>query len=230
MKYAPITALFFVLGMGCAETPFQGTSTGNAIRMGLEPTESGRYVSSSENGTEFTIDTAEATVTRLSFPLPSLIGCDRLGLSEPLGCDASGEGAEIVGNYSVDLLAAEFSPDLDDLTLPAIKFESMTAEVDTVDISGVFDYDNTSTMFTFSVSPSSSLAFNAEGLPKIQDNETLSLLLNPQTWLQTVPVVACIDDGDLEIVDGRVALTNACGDALDRIDAAMAESTNLTVE
>ena len=69
-------------------------------------------------------------------------------------------------------------------------------------------------MFTFSVSPSSSLAFNAEGLPKIQDNETLSLLLNPQTWLQTVPVVACIDDGDLEIVDGRVALTNACGDAL----------------
>ena len=74
---APITALFFVLGM-VRETPFQGTSTGNAIRMGLEPTESGRYVSSSENGTEFTIDTAEATVTRLSFPLPSLIGCDRL--------------------------------------------------------------------------------------------------------------------------------------------------------
>ena len=109
MKTAPITALFFVLGMGCAETPFQGTSTGNAIRMGLEPTESGRYVSSSENGTEFTIDAAEATVTRLSFPLPSLIGCDRLGLSEPLD-DASGEGAEIVGTTAWIYWLLNFHP------------------------------------------------------------------------------------------------------------------------
>ena len=224
------TALFVLLSMGCAETPFQGTSTGNAIKMGLQPDESGRYVTSSKNGTEFTVDGASASVSRISFPLPSLVGCERLGLSAPLSCDASGDGAEIVGDYSVDLLSGEFSPDLEDLTLPAIKFETIDADVQTIDVSGTFDYDDTSVAYSLSASLPSTLLFTADGVPKLEDNQAISMLLNPESWMGAIAVTQCITDGDLEITEGTLEITNDCDNALERIGAAVQDSTVLQID
>lgn len=225
-----VAAIILLLSMGCAETPFQGTSTGNAIKMGLEPDTSGRIATASENGTEFSIDSAMASVSRISFPLSSIVGCDRLGLSAPLGCDASGEGVEIVGDYSADLLTAEFSPNLNDLTLPAIKMESLEAEVQELTLTGQFNYDDTDVDYDVTVPFDSILFFNSDGAKKLKDNQTLSLLLQPASWMSAVPVTQCIENGDLEIIEGGVVLSNDCDNALERIEAAIQESTILKIE
>lgn len=225
-----VSAIILLLSMGCAETPFQGTSTGNAIKMGLEPDTSGRVATASENGTEFSIDTAMASVSRISFPLSSLVGCDRLGLSAPLGCDASGEGVEIIGDYSADLFTTEFSPELNDLTLPSIKMESLEAEVQELTLSGQFNYNDTDVDYTVTVPFASTLFFNSDDTKKLKDNQTIALLLEPASWMNAVPVTQCIENGDLEIIEGAVVLSNDCDDALERIEAAIQDSTLLQIE
>ena len=102
-----------LLGSGCSDSLFKGTSTGNAMEMGIESSE-GEATMRSSSGVTFTITSANADVDRIAFPLPSLVKCDKLGLSDPISCDSTGKGAEITEDRTVDLFSATFDPPLDD--------------------------------------------------------------------------------------------------------------------
>jgi hypothetical protein len=232
----PRAILFTLLfiGQGCANTPFSGTSTGNAMKMGLDSsaaqTEDAGLIAPDASGTDFTVLTATAQVERIAFPLPALLKCDVLGLSSPLSCDASGEGAEIVGEYTVDLIEAVFDPTLDDLTFPSMTFESLDVELSTLQVAGEFPYNNEVLSFSIDLAFSETFQFDSEEGFNLEDNDALNMILDTGDWLKDVGIIGCLDAGTLRAVDGHVTLTNECDNALDTLSTAVPDSASLHVD
>ena len=232
LRLVVFTLLFW--GQGCTQAPDFGISTGNAMNMGLESsaaeTNDDGLVAPDESGAAFTILTASANVERIAFPLTSLLKCDMLGLSSPLSCDASGDGAEITGDYTVDLIAGAFDPTLDDLTLPSAEFESLDVDVSALQVAGEFPYNAEVLSFSIDLAFTESLQFDSDEGFKLKDNEALNMLLDTGDWLRDVGVIGCLDGGDLRAVDVHVTITNACDNALDTLSNAVPNSTSLQLE
>ena len=233
MNTKPLLFGVLVLGQACITEPFRGTSTGNAMRMGLESTAgmaNDTLLTQSEAGVDFTIESATAQVDRISFELSTLVKCDQLGLSSPMSCDSANENIEITGDYTVDVVRAEFDPSIDDLTLPNMKFETLDVTLNTLDIMGSFTYDEDVLTYSMSLAFSEIVAFNAEEGFKLEDNQTLWMSMNTDTWLNDVGVTACLDAGDVRAVDGHVELTNTCDNAVDSVSQAVEASMVLKVD
>jgi len=185
-------------------------------------------------------------VEKLEFDLPSLVDCEALGLGGTVSC-ADSDRARVDGPFEVDLVNASLSPELDDMTLPAITFDRIDATFATMDedlasslddpmigktiiASGEFSHDGSDYTFQVDLAFDDEIPFESASGLELEDNSILKMLFNVRYWFADASISDCIENGDLEIVDEHLQITDDCPGVLGDIEAAIKDSAYLDME
>lgn len=197
-------------------------------------------VFSDEAGTEYELTEARANFREIELDLPSDIACTDIeeSLAGGAECKSDGGGHTILidGPFVVDLLTGQSTPSLAAIRLPAITYTRIDFRIDDADPEdGVIESDDELADVSLVASADFSymdedltlnlvLKFNEdvrveseEGIT-VPDGGVLEVLLDTGLWLDDVPIGECLDDDDLEVVDGVLSIdenTSGGGDCSD---------------
>lgn len=180
----------------------------------------------SSDGTSFELTMARVNFRHIEVDLPSGEKCSALTLEAPVECKNSSSGTPrvfIPGPIVVNLLTGESTPDLRKVAIPAGVYKRIDFRIDDAKDQGLAATDplnNNSFVATASFvrngQPSTlslALSFNedlrveeAEGVQVSGDEGELLLLLKPDGWLSDIPVIQCLNAGDLAVDSSGVVL------------------------
>ncbi|MCB0221412.1 MAG: hypothetical protein KDH09_17070 [Chrysiogenetes bacterium] len=193
-----------------------------------------------QDGTVFVMDTARASVKDVEIELPEGMECEDSEddiASELLTCESVDDSFAIKGPFVLDLIAGTSTPDISAVGLPsgtyshvAVKFEE--AEVEdglvpaedplaghTIYLSGTFKFDpndagETEKTFEMLLKFSEEAEFANVAGATIDSlaADDLILSLDVASWFSALPITSCITNGDLQVVDNHLMISDATGD------------------
>lgn len=206
------------------------------------------------SGRTFTIDAARAYVRHIALDLPDGQRCAALDLGPGYRCDSSGSGGRdqvrAEGPFVIDLVARTSAPPLPSAPLPAGPWRRVDVRLDdgdpadglvsagdplddqTLVASGRFDHDGRSTPFDLRLRFNEDARFERpEGVVLGADGAAgLALELDVAGWFSQLSLTDCLDDGDLELRDGRLVLEDgrgSCSDVENQLKEAIKRSAQL---
>lgn len=212
MKLAlPISA--FVLLMAC------GTETGN----GLVTVKTGLTADGGDDqqGTKLTLQSAQAVLRHIEFERPGgATNCDGLPASNNANIKCDGGKIRVNGDFVVDLVARTATPSLDDLDIPAGTYRRIDARFssnpnlldhNTLVATGEIEYPaGMNTPFDLALKFEETATFQDSDGIEVEDdaaNEVL-LELDVNTWFTSLPITQCLDEGELQIENGRIRIAD----------------------
>lgn len=161
--------------------------------------------------------------------------CD--GTDDPTDrADRSGSNdtVRIDGPFVVDLAGGRVEPPLDGVRLPDLAWRRVDLRVDDADdalglpeddplhasswyMTASFERDAAPLSLSVGLKFNEDIRFEAEGGVATDTDEPLLIAFDVSRWLDGLPIGACIDDGELEVSDGVVAVSDraargACAD------------------
>lgn len=193
-----------------------------------------------QDGTVFVMDTARASVKDIEIELPEGMECEDSEddiASDLLTCESVDDSFAIKGPFVLDLIAGTSTPDISAVGLPsgtyshvAVKFEE--AEVEdglvlaedplaghTIYLSGTFKFDpndagETEKTFELLLKFSEEAEFANVAGATIDSlaADDLILSLDVASWFSALPITSCITNGDLQVVDNHLMISDATGD------------------
>lgn len=179
-----------------------------------------------DSGTAFTIESAEAHVRHIRLDLPDGQACADLDFDfrAPVSCED--DRIEISGPFLVDLIAGTAQPSLDALRIPPGDYERVDVRFDdaepddglvdasaaladhTMHATGRFDHDGQEMSFELLLKLNEDARFEAPGgiaLGEAGGRDAL-LMLDVSDWFSALPVIECMEDGELTVEDGTLLI------------------------
>lgn len=220
----------------------EGTNTGNGIvSVSLNaltaegvPAEGALPVADAD-GAALTLTRARVAVREVRLQLPDGLRCDALSagtIEAPWVCEAGDDWVRLRAGFVVDLLDPTLPAALSDAGLPPLDWRRAEVRLQdggdfapagdplqdlTVDAAGTFEYQGEARRFTLGLDFSSDARFEAGGSLALPADAPSSLLLglDAAAWFATLPLTACLDDGDLEFSGDVVEVTDGKGGCSD---------------
>jgi len=193
------------------------------------------------DGKSFALETVRAGVERIEIHLPDGVGCAGLpglvdgstGDSEPHTsvCAGGDDTIRLNGPWVVDLSSGAATPAIPAVSVPAGSYRRIDVRFAPVDprdgavgdddpladetlvATGTASLDDGVQPFRLALAFHEDARFDAdEGVSLALDQTTDVLLeLDPSAWFATIPLAECAEDGDLEVVDGVLVLSDGGG-------------------
>jgi hypothetical protein len=200
------------------------THTATAQRQG--PTAQGTYVPKfrSSDGLEFVLSEARIHLKDIRVELPQGAKCAEVrGLPAGATCEAGETSTvKIPGPILVDMVTSASTPDLSGLRLPPGTYHRIDFRLDeakagevpadeplvgsTLRVKATFiqvqNGTNTLQTLELNLKFSEDARFESTTGLEVFGNDTLVALLNPQMWLDGLPVASCLEKGDLVTSSG----------------------------
>lgn len=193
----------------------------------------------SSEGITFTLSEARIHLKDIRLDLPQGTKCDDVrGLLSGATCQGgesgSGSGTVIVpGPLVVDLMTGSTTPDLSGLRLPAGTYKRIDFRLDEARAGEVaateplvgysllvkagFTREGAANTLELKLKFSEDARFQSATGVEVGENDALLALLQPQAWLEGLPVASCLQSGDLRLSNNVLHLDDqargACGDA-----------------
>jgi hypothetical protein len=249
-----VTALGVVLG-ACGE-PSGGTSTGNGFIMrassGQEPLSVAPTLAEA-SGLEMTVTSVLAYIRDIRIDVGDGSSCSDLELEPGVSCsnEVGHVRFTIDGPFAVDLLTGEAMPSFDGIVVPNasvarvdIRFEPGDPDDGVISISdpladvsfharGTFPYDGASREFVIGLAFSEDARFDGAVDLSASSASSLVAQLDASTWLSTLPLEQCLDDGDLSLSGNTLTLSDGsggCSEIENTLKEAIKASGSLDVE
>lgn len=205
-------------------------------------------------GSDFTIERARVFIRRVELDLPDGQRCEDIDPSVLVGatCQApetAQDNAKIKlqGPFVIDLLTATSSPSLDEIIVPALDYKRIDYRVDDGDEEGglspgdelidrsfivdaSFDYKGQPTTLKLRLNFNEDLRLEREQASAATASGRVVVELDAAKWLQGASITSCLDDGELERVDGVVIIDDKldrCDEIEDQIKANIKEMSRL---
>jgi len=232
MKRALIFALF-----ACA----CGTETGNGLVMratesgsGLRAAQSDLGLSATDaQGTQLSLTLAQINVGKIEFDAPGTKPCAEADFSNSgLSVRCDGAKIRIEGPILVDLMTGTSQPSLENLVIPAgiykridVRFEQLKGGDVTLTASGEIAYRQMPTPYDLALKFNEDARFESPGGITITEDagEQVLLELDVRRWFSALPLTDCLDDGDLMIEGGRIAIRDK-GSKCGMVEAALKDA------
>jgi hypothetical protein len=169
--------------------------------------------------------------------------------NDDLDDDSPEDKIKIDGPFIVDMITGETTPSLADVRVPALAYSRIDVRVDDGDpqeglvevgsalddatyvVAATFDYQGTTTELRFRLNFDEDIRIEQPGGIDLAGDENLVAEFVVDSWLAGVDIAGCIDDGDLAIDGGVVAIDDrndgACGGIEDTIKNNMKNSGRL---
>jgi hypothetical protein len=220
----------------------EGTNTGNGVvSLSLNaltpegtPAEGALPVADAD-GAALSLTRARAAVREVRLQLPDGLRCDALAadaISPPWVCEAGDDWVRLRTGFVVDLLDPSPPAALTEAELPALDWRRAEVRFQdggdfagagdplqdlTIDAAGTFEYQGQARRFTLGLDFSADARFDSAGSLELPADAASGLLLglDAAAWFATLPLTACLDDGDLEFSGDVVEVTdgkNGCSD------------------
>jgi hypothetical protein len=216
----------------CGSEPVAGGDGALSMRLALTASQPpqgsapGAIALEDQGGTAFTIESAEAHVRHIRLDLPEGQACADLDFDfrAPVSCED--ERIEIAGPFVVDLIAGTAQPSLANLRIPPgdyarvdVRFDDSEPDDGLVDASaaladhtmhatGRFDHDGQEMSFELLLKLNEDARFEAPGgiaLGEAGGSDAL-LMLDVSDWFSALPVIECMEDGELTVEDGTLLI------------------------
>jgi hypothetical protein len=220
----------------------EGTNTGNGVvSLSLNaltaegaPAEGALPVADAD-GTALSLTRARAAVREVRLQLPDGVRCDALAagtIEAPWVCEAGDDWVRLRTGFVVDLLDPTPRAALTEAELPALDWRRAEVRFQdggdfapagdplqdlTIDAEGTFEYQGEARRFTLGLDFSADARFDSAGSLELPADAASSLLLglDAAAWFATLPLTACLDDGDLEFSGDVVEVTDGKGGCSD---------------
>lgn len=194
----------------------------------------------SSDGMTFTLTEARIHLKDIRLDLPQGTRCREVsGLLEGASCKGNDSSGTVLvpGPIIVDLMTGTTTPDLSGLRLPAgnykrIDFRLEEARANEVAsgeplvgysllVKASFTQDGTPNTLDLKLKFNEDARFESPNDVAVDAEAPLLALLQPQTWLDGLPVATCLSQGDLQISSNVLAIDDRakgdCGDAENRV-------------
>ncbi len=220
----------------------EGTNTGNGVvSLSLNaltaegaPAEGALPVADAD-GTALSLTHARAAVREVRLQLPDGVRCDALAagtIEAPWVCEAGDDWVRLRTGFVVDLLDPTPPAALTEAELPSLDWRRAEVRFQdggdfapagdplqdlTIDAEGTFEYQGEARRFTLGLDFSADARFDSAGSLELPADAASSLLLglDAAAWFATLPLTACLDDGDLEFSGDVVEVTDGKGGCSD---------------
>ncbi|WP_373046549.1 hypothetical protein [Vulgatibacter sp.] len=227
-----IPAALLTLAACGAEAP--GAGAGIAIRAVTEATpaaSAGAVTFEDDTGRTFTATEFLVRVRDIELKLPDGVRCSDIEpeLAGGARCDDSDDDEaddddeiEIAGPFVVDLLAGTSTPSLADVRVPALTYREVEFDLVEGPGDGALDGNALALRATFDDGGApATLDLRLDGTLEVeierpegvalQAGADLLLLLDATTWLDGIPLQACVDEEGLAVVDGVLSIDDDTG-------------------
>lgn len=199
------------------------------------PTAQGTYVPEfrSSDGLTFTLSEARIHLKDIRVELPQGSMCAEVrGLPAGATCEAGETSTvKIPGPILVDMITSASTPDLSGLRLPAGTYHRIHFRLDearagevpadepllgsTLRVKATFIRNAALQTLELNLKFSDDARFESLTGLEVFANDTLLALLNPQVWLENLPVESCLQNGDLVTSSGVLRFdASAKGDCI----------------
>lgn len=213
----------------------EGTNTGNGVvSLSLNaltaegaPAEGPLPVADAD-GTALSLTRARAAVREVRLQLPDGVRCDALAagtIEAPWVCEAGDDWVRLRTGFVVDLLDPTPPAALTEAVLPSLDWRRAEVRFQdggdfapagdplqdlTIDAAGTFEYQGEARRFTLGLDFSADARFDSAGSLELPSDAASGLLLglDAAAWFATLPLTACLDDGDLEFSGDVVEVTD----------------------
>lgn len=204
----------------------------------------------SSDGIVFTLTEARIHLRDIRLDLPQGTRCAEVsGLLAGATCKGSDSSGTVLvpGPIIVDLMTGATTPDLSGLRLPSgnykrIDFRLEEAKADEVAsgeplvgysllVKASFTRDNAANTLDLALKFSEDARFESTNGVAVDADTALLALLQPQVWLDGLPVATCLSKGDLQIANNVLRIDGQakgdCGDAETRVKSNIKNSGQL---
>lgn len=222
----------------------------SVLAQGAEATATPAPTFHSSDGIVFTLTEARIHLKDIRLDLPQGTKCGEVsGLLAGATCKGSDSSGTVVvpGPIVVDLMTGATTPDLSGLRLPAGNYkridfrleEAKAAEVASGEplvgysllVKASFTQDNASNTLDLKLKFSEDARFESPNGVAVDADTALLALLQPQAWLDGLPVATCLSKGDLQISSNVLRIDDQakgdCGDAENRVKTNIKNSGQL---
>jgi hypothetical protein len=207
-------------------------------------------VFSSKDGTTFTLTQARIHLRDIRLDLPKGTRCEDVsGLLSGAECKGSDDAKtlQVPGPIVVDLMTGATTPDLSGLRIPAGNYKRIDFRLEEADADDVgaaeplvgysflagadFSQDGVARKLELKFKFSEDARFDSDMGVDVPEGGSLVAFLQPQRWLEGVPLGECIRDGDVEIINNTVRIDDEsgsdCSDAENSVKTAIKTSGDL---
>jgi hypothetical protein len=230
MRHLVYPVLLISMLAACGETT--GSDIGNPaagilfqVTSSLTSAESDAVTFEDDSGTLFTLTHARAYLRNIQLELPGATPCRNVEelLAGGAVCHDQNK-IEIPGPIAVDLLNDTSTPDISDVRIPALAYRRIDFRLDDGDPDdGVIEENDELNNLTLVARAdfrsdgqdlelllmlrfNEDVRFDQEDTLQIPEGGDLLVQLDVARWLNGIPVIDCIRDGNLSIDDGRVVI------------------------
>lgn len=204
-------ALALILVSAC-----DGAETGNGASLNMRATQSGSgltptaeaLLARDASGASMTLSSATLGVSRVDFDKPGAATCPTATGALMVHCDSA--KIRIESAVSVDLLTGVSTPSFEDLVIPAGTYKKIEVRFDMLVASGTIDYRGTVTPYDLRLVINEDAKFESAGgvVVGTDPSDQVLMLLDVTQWFSSLPLTECLDDGDLTVENGRIAIAN----------------------
>ena len=199
-------------------------------------TDDGAFEVAESSSATVTIASASAVLRDIELDLPDGETCAALppdAVVAPVRC--SEDKLHVDGPFVVDLVARTSSPSLDDIVLPSgtyrrldMRFEPDGSDV-SLSVAGTIAVDGAEHELTIELPIREDARFESPGGVVVDGSTSLLAHIDLDVVFAQVPLKECLDDGDLDVIDGAVHVTDRsdCGEVRNAIEEALKESWDL---
>jgi hypothetical protein len=182
-------------------------------------------------GSPISVTSARVNVRHIELESPGgqlCVDADYANSGFVVKCDSA--KIRIEGPIVVDLMTGASTPSLDKVIVPAATYKRIDVRLDdtksgegigandplldyTMVAGGALTYKGTATPYDLRLKFNEDARFESTAGVEVVDGEAqkILMLLDVSLWFRALPLTTCLDDGDLDIDDGRISIEDKGG-------------------